>query len=109
VELSAAAARSWVPGPTPEGVSRHALLNQAAFMMWLAIIAVIGLPTIVLIAWVTWLTFAMLMAKWHGIDGLKAVPNVGAGFRPAEWASLGSKPRLASGELKNGADDRLDV
>jgi hypothetical protein len=65
--------------------------------MTLAFIMVaIGLPTIVLTAWAMWLAFAALMAKWYGLDGLKAVPKVGTGFRPAEWASLNRKSRSSS-------------
>jgi hypothetical protein len=69
-------------------------------MMWAISVVVMGLPTIVLIAWTMWLGFAALMAKWHGIDGLKAAPEISAGFRPVEWAALGHKSRLASGSRR---------
>lgn len=62
-------------------------------MIWGIVITVMGLPTIVLIAWAMWLCFAVLMAKWHGVDGLKATSQVGRGFRPLEWASLGRASR----------------
>ncbi len=75
-------------------------------MMWATIVVVMGLPTIVLIAWAIWLGFAALMAKWHGIEGLKAAPEIGAGVRPVEWAALGRKSRLASGESKSDGRDR---
>jgi hypothetical protein len=58
-------------------------------MIWAIVITVMGLPTIVLVAWAMWLCFAALMAKWHGVEGLKAMSGVGRGFRPLEWASLG--------------------
>jgi hypothetical protein len=58
-------------------------------MIWAIVITVTGLPTIVLMAWAMWLCFATLMAKWHGVEGLKATSGVGRGFRPLEWASLG--------------------
>lgn len=74
-------------------------------MMWAIIVVVMGLPTIALIAWTIWLVFAVLIAKWHGIDGLKAVPKVSAGFRPVEWASLGRNSRFASGEPKRDGHD----
>ena len=57
-------------------------------MIWAIVITVIGFPTIVLVAWAMWLCFAVLMAKWHGVEGLKAAAGVGRGFRPLEWASL---------------------
>ena len=57
------------------------------------VITVVGLPVIVLIAWAMWLTFATLMARWYGIEGLKNVHKVAAGFRPLEWASLGRGPQ----------------
>ena len=58
------------------------------------IAVVMGLPTLVVIAWIMWLVFAALMAKWYGLEGLKAVPKIGAGFRPSEWATLGRRPQL---------------
>jgi len=62
-------------------------------MIWAIVITVVGLPVIVLIAWAMWLTFATLMARWYGIEGLKNVHKVAAGFRPLEWASLGRGPQ----------------
>jgi hypothetical protein len=62
-------------------------------MIWAIVITFMGFPTIVLVAWAMWLCFAALMAKWHGIEGLKAAAAVGRGFRPLEWASLGRATR----------------
>jgi hypothetical protein len=70
-------------------------------MMWAIVVTVMGLPTIVLIAWMTWLAFAALMAKWHGIDGLKATPKISKAFRPVEWASLGHKSHSGSADQEH--------
>jgi len=65
--------------------------------MDLTIIAiVVGLPVVVLIAWGMWLTFAALIAKWHGPAGLEAVRHVAHGFRPREWALLIPRQALSS-------------
>lgn len=70
-------------------------------MMWTIVVTVMGLPVIVLIAWIMWLAFAALMAKWHGIDGLKAAPKIGRAFRPVEWASLAHKPQSSSDDQEH--------
>jgi hypothetical protein len=65
-------------------------------MNWTVVALVAVLPTIVLLAWGMWLGFGILVAKWHGPDGLKAVRHVADGFRPREWALLGPRQVLSS-------------
>jgi hypothetical protein len=60
-----------------------------------AVVAVIVLPVVVLIAWGMWLTFAALIAKWYGIDGLKTLRHVSDGFHPRDWALLIPRQGLA--------------
>lgn len=60
------------------------------------VVAVIALPAVVLVAWGMWLAFAALIAKWHGVDGLKAIRHVSDGFHPRDWALLIPRQSLAS-------------
>jgi len=73
-------------------------------MIWAIVITVMGLPTIVLVAWAMWLCFATLIAKWHGVEGLKATSGVGRGFRPLEWASLGRATSRQARRLPKSLD-----
>lgn len=41
-----------------------------------------------LVAWVSWLLFNLIIAKWHGVEGLKATPAIAQAFRPRDWAVL---------------------
>ncbi|MFJ4851455.1 hypothetical protein [Streptomyces sp. NPDC088733] len=47
---------------------------------------------LVLTAWITWLLFNLVIAKWYGVEGLKATPAIARAFSPREWAVL--IPRL---------------
>lgn len=53
---------------------------------WTLVLAVPVL--LVLMAWAFWLLFNLIIAKWHGIEGLKATPCVARAFSPREWAVL---------------------
>src|SRR5215216_2071487 len=116
---TAAAARRWVPGPTPKGWLRcaryfpriyrslpglcpappqhHQPFRLGGEMSWPIVVLLIALPTVVLIAWALWLIFAALIAKWHGPSGLAAVRHVAEGFKPREWALLIPRGALMSG------------
>ncbi len=36
-----------------------------------------------------WLTFNALLARWYGLDALKATPVLYRVFRPGDWAGRG--------------------
>jgi hypothetical protein len=52
--------------------------------MWL--IAVLAPGAFILVAWMLWLLFNCLIAKWYGLEGLKATPPLAAAFNPRDWA-----------------------
>jgi hypothetical protein len=41
-----------------------------------------------LLAWFSWLLFNLIIAKWFGVEGLKATPAVARAFTPSDWAVL---------------------
>lgn len=41
---------------------------------------------LVFMAWISWLLFNLIIAKWHGLEGLKATPAVAQAFHPRDWA-----------------------
>lgn len=62
---------------------------------WTLVLAVPVL--LVLMAWASWLLFNLIIAKWYGVEGLKATPSVARAFSPREWAVL--IPRRQPGPL----------
>lgn len=79
----------------PEPLSAAYPNDRGPVVNWITLVLVLALPTTVLVAWAMWLGFALLIAKWHGPDGLKAVRYVANGFRPQDWALL--VPRRSAG------------
>jgi hypothetical protein len=57
-------------------------------MTWTLAVLAVALPVVVLAAWALWLLFNYLIAKHHGIEGLKATPPIATAFRPGDWADL---------------------
>ncbi len=51
--------------------------------MW--VIAALAPGAFILAAWVLWLLFNCVIAKWLGLEGLKATPPVAEAFRPRDW------------------------
>lgn len=52
-------------------------------------ILVLALPAATaLLAWVCWLRFNLLIARLHGVSGLKATPAIAKAFRPRDWLRL---------------------
>jgi len=60
---------------------------------WITVAAAVALPAVVLIAWTLWLLFNYMIAKRHGLDGLKATPPIARAFRPRDWALLSAAIR----------------
>jgi len=52
-------------------------------MVWTVFILVVFGTT--LIAWALWLGFNLLIARWHGVAGLKITPAIARAFRPKDW------------------------
>lgn len=44
-------------------------------------------------AWGLWLRFNRVIAKWYGLEGLKATPPIAAAFRLRDWVFLIPKLR----------------
>jgi hypothetical protein len=66
-------------------------------------LAAIAAPVV---AWAMWLAFNALIAKWHGLDGLKATPLIAIAFRPQDWRAAVPKPPLPRSPTDdNGAAD----
>jgi hypothetical protein len=59
-------------------------------------ITVLAGPLTVLIAWIAWLLFNLLIAKRHGLDGLKSTPAIARAFSPREWLLQARAPGLHS-------------
>lgn len=61
-----------------------------------------------LLAWVCWLGFNLLIARRHGIAGLKATPAIAKAFRPRDWLrSPRARPPLARPGLESASLLRL--
>ncbi|WP_157597339.1 hypothetical protein [Streptacidiphilus rugosus] len=58
-----------------------------------------------LVAWIAWLLFNLIIARWHGLEGLKATPTVAQAFRPRDWVVLVSRDRE---RLASAPDSPLD-
>lgn len=43
-------------------------------------------PTLVFLAWASWLAFNLCIAKWHGPEGLRVTPSIARAFHPRQWA-----------------------
>lgn len=57
-------------------------------------ILVLAMPAATaLLAWVCWLRFNLLIARLHGVPGLKATPAIAKAFRSRDWLrSLRARP-----------------
>lgn len=69
-------------------------------------ITVLAGPLTVLIAWIAWLLFNLLIAKWHGLDGLKSTPAIARAFSPREWLLQARAPGLHTPGQPNPAPGR---
>jgi hypothetical protein len=58
-------------------------------------LSLLAVPAMPLSAWVAWLVFNGLIAKWYGAEGLKSTPAVAEVFRPREWGPLISRTAWA--------------
>ena len=65
---------------------------MSGILIALAIIS----PTAALIAWVAWLIFNYRIAREHGVDGLRAAPDVSKAFNLHEWIAAAPAQLLRS-------------
>jgi len=75
-------------------------------------ITVMAGPLTMLIAWIAWLLFNLLIAKWHGLDGLKSTPAIAKAFRPREWllqAQASDIPSLGQPDPAAGRNPGCEV
>lgn len=59
---------------------RKRLITGAELIMW--VLVILAMPMTALVSWALWLGFNLLIAKWHGVDGLKATPAIAQAFPP---------------------------